>query len=566
MLLAGLVLMGCGPGARSAAGPEAAPSSASTSEARPLVMFLGNEPQTLATRYFAAKGRGLYTAWRMFNGMLTQPDARGSPQPELLASPPSLNSESWQVFGDGSMQTTYTLRPNLTWHDGQPLTAEDFVFSWRVYSDRELGMASQPPMPAISEVAAIDRERFTIRWRSLYPEAASLSSKSREFPALPQHILGPAFAQMATTGRDAFATHPFWGREYVGLGPYRLQQWEPGAFIEAARFDGYALGAPKIPRIQLRFSGDQNVVLAHMLTGEAHVSADSSMSHTAAETLSQEWAKANAGSVFYAPSSWRAIYAQMRPELANPRAILDPRVRKAIAHAIDREAINAAIHGGHAIVSETPIWTGSEWGDMLDESIPAYPLDLRASETLMSQAGLSRGADGSYRGVEGRPSFELLTSESPDAVRELLVMANDLQAAGFDIQQRVIPTALAQDSQLKATYPTMLVAGTDAGESALNYLAGTQSPSANNLWQGLNRGGWSSPEYDRLLRAFNNTLDRASRLMIGRQMLRLYGEELPVISLFFPSASIAYVARLQGPTNVVPESNLAWNIHEWEFK
>ena len=56
------------------------------------------------------------------------------------------------------METTYRLRPNLTWHDGAPLTAEDFVFSWRVYANPDLGLSSHAPIPAISEVTAIDRD------------------------------------------------------------------------------------------------------------------------------------------------------------------------------------------------------------------------------------------------------------------------------------------------------------------------------------------------------------------------------------------------------------------------
>lgn len=566
ILLAALALTGCAPGSQRTAGPEAAPNATTATDSGPLVIFLGNEPNSLATRAFAAKGRGLYTAWRAFNATLALVDDHGMPQPELLANLPALNTDSWRVSPDGTMHTTYTLRPNLTWHDGQPLTSEDFVFAWRVYSSPELGLTSQPPMPAISDVTAVDRDHFAIRWKVLYPEADALSSKSRELPALPQHILGPAFGQLATSGRDAFATHPFWGLQYVGAGPYRLQQWEPGTFIDAVRFDAYALGAPKIPRIQLRFSGDQNVVLAHLLAGEAHVAADSSISQAAAETLTQEWSRANAGTILNSPSVWRAIYVQLRPELASPRAVLDPRVRKAIAHAVDKPALSAGIYGGRAIVTDTPIWTASAWGDILDDSIPAYPFDLRATESLMNQAGFGKASDGFYRGADGRLAPELLTSESPDSVRELLAMASGLQAAGVDVQQRVIPTAQAQDSQLKATFPAMLVAGSDQGEAALNYLASTQIPSASNLWQGLNRGGWSSPEYDRVLTAFNTTLDRPARVALARQLLRVWGDELPVISLFFPAAPIAYVARLQGPTNAAPESSLAWNIHLWEFR
>src|SRR5581483_3681943 len=313
--------------------------------------------------------------------------------------------------------------------------------------------------------------------------------------------------------------------------------------------------------IQLRFSGDQNVVLAHMLAGEAQVSADTSMRQAAADTLAAEWARTNGGTIINPPSSWRAIYVQMRPELADPRAVLDARVRKAIAHAVDKQALNDGIYGGKAIATDTPIYSGSSWGEVLDESVPAFPFDLRTAESLLNQAGFAKGPDGLYRGAEGRLSMEFTTSQSPDAVRELLAMANALQAAGLDIQQRVIPTAQAQDSQLKATFPAVLVAGSDIGEAALNYFTTAQIPSASNLWQGLNRGGWSSSEYDRLLAAFNTSLGRPTRVQLARQLLRVWGEDEPVISLFFPSAPIAYVARLHGPTNGAPESSLAWNIH-----
>src|SRR5581483_9448705 len=130
---------------------------------------------------------------------------------------------------------------------------------------------------------------FVIRWSSLYPDADSLSAKSREFPPLPQHILGPLYAQIASDGPAALTTAPYWGQQYVGLGPYRLVQWDPGAFIEATAFDGYALGAPKIPRIRLRFSGDQNVVVASMLSGDAQLAADNSISQAGADTLRAQW-------------------------------------------------------------------------------------------------------------------------------------------------------------------------------------------------------------------------------------------------------------------------------------
>ena len=59
---------------------------------------------------------------------------------------PQLNTDSWRVLPDGGMETTYRLRPDLTWHDGTALTAEDWAFSWRVYQVPELGHAGASPI------------------------------------------------------------------------------------------------------------------------------------------------------------------------------------------------------------------------------------------------------------------------------------------------------------------------------------------------------------------------------------------------------------------------------------
>ncbi|HEY3117692.1 MAG TPA: ABC transporter substrate-binding protein [Chloroflexota bacterium] len=531
-----------------------------------MVIFVRSEPTSVATRPFLQRSASLRTTQRVFNALPSLQDGRGlPPQPELLASLPALNTDSWKVFPDGRMQTIYTLRPNLTWQDGVSLTADDFVFAWRVYASPELGFAGQPPMSVISDVATSDREHFVIHWKGPYPDADALSQDGRELPALPQHILGSAFEQVATSGRDSVANHPFWSQQYVGLGPYRIQRWEVGSFIDAVRFERYVLGAPKIARIQLRFSSDQNVVMASLLAGEAHAATESSIPNYP-EALMQQWDRTRAGRVFSWPSSYRAMMLQLRPELANPRAILAPRIRKAIAYAVDKQAVSDAVYAGQAVFADTPVWKGSAWGGAIDDSIPVYPMDPRASENLMNEVGFNKGSDRFYRATDGQLTLEIATTESPDAIRELPVMADRLQAAGYHVEQRVIAAALSQDGQLRSTFPAVQITGTFMGEVGLEGLSSTQIPTPSNRWIGLNRGGWASPDFDGLLDTFKVTLAHGDRLAVMRQMLRAYGESLPWISLFFPAQAFAQVTELKGPAPVVPEASVAWNIYEWEFR
>src|SRR5258706_524860 len=84
---------------------------------------------------------------------------------------------------------------------------------------------------------------------TLTPNLPAAAPASKEaFPPPPRHILRQPFKAGQA---DAFTNHPYWTREYVGLGPYRLDRWELGASIEGAGFSGRARGPPRIERIRL---------------------------------------------------------------------------------------------------------------------------------------------------------------------------------------------------------------------------------------------------------------------------------------------------------------------------
>lgn len=566
MLLAALALTGCGLGGPGTTGPETAPAAAPPTQARPLVILIRAEPRTLAVRPFQTPAGSVTLAPRLFNATLAVVDDKAMPRAQLVNNLPQLNSDTWRVFPDGRMETTYRLKPGLTWHDSQPLTADDFVFSWRVYITPDLGVTAQPPLAAIESVTAVDPVTLIIRWKEPYPGANSLSTRGRELPAVPRHILGPAFDQLGVTGADPIVNHPFWTQEYVGLGPYRLQQWQPGSFLEGVRFAGYALGPTRIQRIIVRFSADANAVLASLLAGEAQGAADSALGQAAAAVLQREWAPTNAGRVINSPSAWRYTGFQLRPELTTPRAILDLRVRKAIAHAIDRQPANEAAYGGQASLADSMISPDSEWGPAMDASIITYPYDLRRAEALMGEAGFTKGPDGTYAGPAERFSAELATQESPDSVPELLVMADGLRRAGFEVQERVIPAALSRDIETLVSYPAMLTTSTFIGDWALMTLVADQIPLASNRWRGSNRTSWSDPEFERLYALFNHTLDHSERGGLVRQMARISSEQLPFVSLFYPASFTVYAAAVKGPAKAAAESNPSWNVHEWEFQ
>ena len=540
--------------------PQPAPS-------RTLTIVVGAEPRSLALKSIGQAGVTLATSRRLFNGALLLIDSAGTPQPYLSEIVPQLNTDSWRVEPDGRMETIYRLKPNLTWHDGKPLTADDFVFSWQVYGTPELGNAQSRPFNVMEDVSTPDGRTVVIRWNRSYPDAGKITS---DLPPLPRHLLGSALAEVAAgpAGVDSFINQPYWTREFVGAGPYRLDRWEPAAYLEGTAFDKHVLGRPKIHRVNVAFVTNQNTALARILAGEAQYAADSALGNRQALLLKDEWGPRNGGSTITKHDFFRGSFAQFRPELASPRAMLDVRVRQALAHVVDRPALNTALFDGDGTMAESPLIppTTPYYAD-LDRGLAKYPLDLRRSEQLMLDAGFVRGGDGFFTSpTEGRPAWEIKTNASAENEIETAILGANWRQAGFEFTQAVLPSAQAQDGQARASFPTLFDFGTPVGENGLSgwNLAGIPRPETR--WSGSNRGAWSNAEFDRLAGTLAGVLDPSERARLVMQMTGIFTREVAAIPLYFYGLPVAYSAEVKGPGPVHQEAYFEWNIQEWELR
>jgi len=149
-----LTAAACAPSATpgTASGPQAAAPQSAAPIQRTLVMLARGEPPSISGKSLQAFSGSLNGPIRMFNGTLDYVDENEGIHPYQAEELPRLNTDSWQVFPDGTMQTTYRLRPSLTWHDGAPLTSDDFVFAWQVYGGPNLGLAHDTMAEAFMRV------------------------------------------------------------------------------------------------------------------------------------------------------------------------------------------------------------------------------------------------------------------------------------------------------------------------------------------------------------------------------------------------------------------------------
>jgi peptide/nickel transport system substrate-binding protein len=150
--------------------------------------------------------------------------------PKLVTQFPTLENGGWKVNPDNTMETRLTLRPNTLWHDGTPLTTKDIVFSDEVLLNKELPQTvSTVRTQFVDKLTAIDDRTLSITWKEPYIFADSFSPDM-----LPTHILEAKYR----ADPQSIANHPWITEEYVGTGPFKLKEFQPGSWQILTAFDG----------------------------------------------------------------------------------------------------------------------------------------------------------------------------------------------------------------------------------------------------------------------------------------------------------------------------------------
>ena len=571
MAITALALAGC---AGQAAGPGAAGPAGGAETAAPpasagktVTVAIRYEPTALAPK---AAVTGLAQAsWRTFNAGLFLIDSHGTVRPYLASAVPQLDSADWQVFPDGRMDVTYRLQPGLTWHDGQPLTADDFRFAYRAYSEPGLGIFSAAPQNLMMGVDVADPQTFVIHWSQPYPQAAAFVPG--DFEPLPRHTLESAlvaFEADPAASRDALVNHPYWTQQFIGAGPYRLARWDPGAEIDGAAFAGHALGQPKIDHIILRLIADENTTLTNLLAGTVQLASDFTMRYEQATVLQQNWGAGATpgGAIFLYPLTLHLTMVQMRPDYLKAPPLLDLRVRQAMVATIDRDGLNQALFNGQGLPTESVISNDAPYFATLDHAITHNPYDPRRAAQLMADAGFTKDASATYASAAGEEfAPDLWTEGGTQFERELTLMTTAWRGDGFNVQPYVLPAEQVRDNQTRATFPALSTTSTGFGERNVAIFASAQIGSPANRWAGTNRGGWSNPDYDRIYNTFTTTLDPAQRQAQVIQMAQLTSENLPAYLLYFNLGVLASAASLTGPERPGPDSLDLWNLYAWEL-
>ena len=164
MVLVPMTLSAC---SFAAPGPPTSERAREISSPKTLTLAVAGEPTNLALP-LSQQNRSIGASNEMglaVHQWLAVYDEHGAARPMLAAELPSRDRATWVIRPDGSMQTTYRLRPGVTWHDGTPLSAPDFVFASTVAMDPDIPSTTSIAMQQIELMDAPDQLALVIEWR-----------------------------------------------------------------------------------------------------------------------------------------------------------------------------------------------------------------------------------------------------------------------------------------------------------------------------------------------------------------------------------------------------------------
>jgi peptide/nickel transport system substrate-binding protein len=488
-------------------------------------------------------------------------DDRGDIHPMLAAELPSRDKGTWVVRPDGTMQTTYRLRPGVSWHDGTPLGAADVAFGWTVAKDPDVPTSKTVLLRQIERIETPDPLTLVMEWKSTYPFASELADA--DLVPMPVHLLRAAYE---TEPKEQFLQLPYWTRSFVGVGPYTVAEWEPGSHILLSAYDRYYGGKPKVSRIMVRFIQDPNTAVANLLSGAVDAVLPGTLELGQASLVKSQWdAAGRKPSLFLMAETWRHVFVQFR----NPKLpeLLDVRARRGLLHAIDRQAIVETLLEGQAPLSYSSIPPDDpKWGWIQDVAV-RYDYDPRAAQQLLGQAGWNPGSDGEMVDRTGeRVTVPLSTTQSSQGSQMTAIIGDYWKALGLNVELSTLRPAESRDLKTRASFPGLWLAGRSVSwDGQLRRVYGLECPTEATRWAGSSLGCYQNPEMDRIIGRIEGEIDRDEQRRLWRELVKMQSEELPALPLYFSVVTSLFrdgVTGVRGFTK--PNTKATWNVAEWD--
>lgn len=500
-------------------------------------------------------------------------------QNEKLEFIPALAKE-WK-FNDDRTEVTFYLHENVKWHDGEPFTADDVVFTYKTiaspgyieaggkrsnYVASLLGYEEFSSGKTKEFQGVVKEDDYTVTFKFKEPNVKALADAS--FPIIPEHIFKDI--PIKDIPKAPESTQP---NKVIGTGPFKFTAMVEGEQYVLEKNPDYWQGEPFLDKIVWKIM-DQSVILGALKNGEIDFVADPNgvpaadydlvkgMNHV--EVIEQaDFGYQIMGFIHAYRTAEDIKSGAINPEKWVPNEKLkDKNVRKAIAYAVNRQGLIDGLLYGRGQVINAPIATQFEAYD--GENPEQYPYDPEKAKQLLDEAGYKDiDGDGFREDPKGEKWVLSLHYPLGNKIRERSapIIKEDLEKVGIKID-------LKQPMEMQSYVPGLTNANEEWDLYLLGWSLSSSDPDPSGLWNskaGYNFGRWYNPEADKLLidaLTPPNAFDPKYRNQVYSDWQVMFQDDLPALILYAQNKIYAYNKRLHNvkplPYSFINDPHLWW--------
>jgi peptide/nickel transport system substrate-binding protein len=471
------------------------------------------------------------------------------------------------------MAVTFVLRADVTWADGQPLSADDSRYSFELAGEFD-SPTLRMGLERTQSYTVVDER--TIVWTGIPGYHDPLYTQNFYHP-LPRHAWGGSDAGQLLNAEIAH-------RKPLGWGPFVVEEWVEGEYIKLVRNARYfraSEGLPHLDRVIFRFVPDLQQALDLLTAGECDLVGQDLIEGSDLTPL-LEAAGAGTVQLITSPSSeWEHLdmSVSLAPWLSRSNFFGDVRVRQAIAQCIDRERIarEAFPYSGAGVVHsyvppDHPLYAGSQ--------LYHWNYDPASGISLLEQVGWLDGDGDGVReaygvtGVTNGVPFSvtlLTTSDYPPRERTARIISENLAACGIGLAVKYIPAV-----EFFADGPDGLVFGRQFDLALFSWMNGldapcelylsTEIPGPENWWAASNNPGYASDDYDAACQTALDALpETETYTSFHHEAQRILSHDLPVLPLYSVPKLVAARPEVSGVVLDPSQYLDLWNIEAFDI-
>ncbi|MFB7144489.1 ABC transporter substrate-binding protein [Agrobacterium deltaense] len=446
---------------------------------------------------------------------------------------PRLATE-WQGSDDG-LSATFKLREGVSWHDGKPFTAADVAFSalsiWK-----PLQNLGRLVFANLEKVDTPDEHTAIFRFSKPTPFQLIRNALPVVTSVVPKHLY---------EGTD-IATNPA-NTKPVGTGPFVFAEYKPGEYYRLTRNPNYwGKDEPQLEEIIYRVLPDRAGAASALEAEEIQLAAFSAVPLADLERISK------VPGIKVIADGYEALTYQLVVEINHRRnELADLKVRKAIAHAIDKKFVIDKVFLGYATASTGPVPKNAP--EFYTDDVETYDFDVAKANALLDEAGYARGPNGT------RFSLKLLPAPYFNETRQFgAYLRQALQEIGIDAELVNNDSAAHQKAvYTDHAFDLAIAPPVFRGDPAISttILVRSGIPAGVGF---SNQGGYENKTLDELIDKASITVDTAARTALYKDFQKQVAADLPLINV----AEWGFITVARDTVKHVA-SNPRWAVSNW---